>query len=850
MEIILSHVHLDYDGFSSMILAKKLYPNAKIVLSGDVSLHLKDVYNFYIDKFEIFKASEIDINLIKRIILVDTNNFKRLGKFSVLSDKKDLDLIVYDHHLSYDYGSNTSLLLNKIFNKNLTISNIESTIALMGIYEDTGNFTFKNTKAIDLLYASKLIGLGANFNFAIKSVNKSLDKIHSNLLMEFLDKGETKTINNLKYFIVSYATDTFINNIDIIINKVLEFIECDACFIITGNFKKSIIIGRSTNKNIEINKILKVFNGGGHSFAGSGTIKNIDLFDISSKLIYEINKLKIDFKNAKSIMKSPIKTIHSDLKIKDTLKIMAEFGYSGLPIVDGENLTGITSRKDVEKAVRLGYGNAPVKAYMTKKVITVDALDSIDIVKNLMVQYEISRIPVVENNKIIGIITRSDLLEALYDEKNIEKIYFNKNIKKIINDLKVKLPEQITSIFTAIRKISKTQNTKIYMVGGIVRDLILNIKNDDIDLVVEGNAIEFVKILIDEIPFKKVTFHEKFKTAIIYFDDNLKIDFASTRIEYYEFPSSLPNIEIGNIKDDLYRRDFSINALAIDLSDENYNIIDYYDGYKDILDKKIKILHNLSFIEDPTRIIRAIRFATRYDFHFDDTTLDLMYQAISNGILKNLSWERFRAELILIFKEKNFIKSIYFLNDLDIFKLIHKKIIINTEKIEEFDKISNSDLLKLENFDSWKLYFLKLLEELNKEELSFVLERFGFNKKFIEEYSFENSKIEEITVKLKKAFKNSQIYDILSIIPNEIGAYIYFKNIDLHQKIYIYYSELKNIKPLIKGKDLISLGYIQNKNFSKILKELFYIQLDNPKSVKDEIFSIWKAVGRENGNGI
>ncbi|MBN2838262.1 MAG: hypothetical protein JXM74_05860, partial [Fusobacteriaceae bacterium] len=111
-------------------------------------------------------------------------------------------------------------------------------------------------------------------------------------------------------------------------------------------------------------------------------------------------------------------------------------------------------------------------------------------------------------------------------------------------------------------------------------------------------------------------------------------------------------------------------------------------------------------------------------------------------------------------------------------------------------------------------------------------------------------KIEEITVKLKKAFKNSQIYDILSIIPNEIGAYIYFKNIDLQQKIYIYYSELKNITPLIKGKDLISLGYIQNKNFSKILKELFYIQLDNPKSLKDEIFNIWKVVGRENGNGI
>lgn len=268
MDIITSHVHLDLDGLASMVLAKKLYPEAKIVLSGDVGENLKELINFYQEELSIFKASEVKLEEVENLILVDTSASSRIGKFSILTCPR----IIFDHHLDNTYGANTTLLLQEIFKKNINLSTLEATIALMGIYEDTGSFSFKNTSYYDMEAGAKLLNMGANLDLVIKYVSKSLTQKDLDFMLLLMKKGEILEINHHKVFITSHESDKFYNGIDVLINKIMEMEGSEACFIIHGNGIRNSIIGRSTTNKIPVNKVLSVFSNGGHTFASSTVV--------------------------------------------------------------------------------------------------------------------------------------------------------------------------------------------------------------------------------------------------------------------------------------------------------------------------------------------------------------------------------------------------------------------------------------------------------------------------------------------------------------------------------------------------------------------------------------------------
>lgn len=844
MEIITSHVHLDLDGFASMILAKKLYPNATIVLSGDVGENLKELINFYKEELDIYKASEIKINDISKIIMVDTSNFSRLGKFSGLNN---IETIIYDHHLKNEFGANSTLLLEMIFEKNINLSTLEATIALMGIYEDTGNFSFKNTTYFDMNAGAKLLKLGANLEIVIKYVSKSLSQRDLDFMLLLMKEGEILEINHQKIFISFYENEKFYNGIDVLINKIMELEGSNACFIIHGDGHRNSVIGRSTTKKIPVNKILEQFSHGGHTFASSASVKDQTPFQIKTIIVDALEKNIEKGKIAKDIMKSPVKTVEPQSKLKDILKLMSKFGYSGLPIVEEGKLTGIISRRDVEKTVSHGFGNAPARAYMTKKIIFGNPTDSLDDIKKLMVENEISRIPIVDKNKLLGIITRSDLLEGLYNEKFHKNEFLNKNQEKFYSEYIKNLPEIYEDILKKIETVSKERNENCYLVGGIVRDLLLNVQNLDLDIVVEGDAISFGEALSKKLSVKKIVKHEIFKTCILILENNLNIDIASSRIEYYEFPTSLPTVDVGNIKEDLYRRDFTINAMAIKLSHGEFGkLLDYYGGYKDLKEKKIKILHNLSFVEDPTRIIRAIRFAVRYNFDFEEETYNFMCEAIEGGFLNNLSWQRFKNELIIMLKEKSFIKALDYLNDLKILQKINNNIKID-EKVKKHltDTQKFSDFLEKQGIETWLLYLLIILENLDKSDLDFIFKRFTFNETFIKKYDYGKQIRITIKEKLEISDKNSEIFMILEKIPLEIQGLLYVEYPNIRKKIEMFSGNFIKQNPKISGIELINIGLKPNKKFKTYLNDIFKLQLDNQNLNKSELIELWKKEKRE-----
>ncbi|MFH2138575.1 MAG: hypothetical protein ABII88_08705 [Candidatus Omnitrophota bacterium] len=227
----------------------------------------------------------------------------------------------------------------------------------------------------------------------------------------------------------------------------------------------------------------------------------------------------------------------------------------------------------------------------------------------------------------------------------------NKNLKRQMQDT---LPEETWKLLKKIGNTADANGVNVYVVGGFVRDIILAQENYDIDIVAEQNAFEFAKNL-GEVFSVKVKLNNRFKTAKILLPGKVCLDIAAARVETYDHPAALPRVStVDSIYDDLKRRDFTINAMAVNLNHHDFGrLLDFFNGYDDINKKKIKVLHDLSFVDDPTRIFRAVRFEQRLAFFIDDYTEQLLRQAVKQGFLNKLQSYRINKERSLILQEPN-----------------------------------------------------------------------------------------------------------------------------------------------------------------------------------------------------
>src|SRR5699024_5092666 len=272
-------------------------------------------------------------------------------------------------------------------------------------------------------------------------------------------------------------------------------------------------------------------------------------------------------------------------------------------------------------------------------------------------EHNVGRLPVIENGNVVGIVTRTNIIEKIHEQltpydDNGSITELKDNIEE---EMAAQLPGHIYDILQEISEIATKNNTKVYLIGGIVRDILLEKPNDDVDIVVEGNGITLAKQL-HEAYGGKLTTHEQFGTASWQHPSSLEIDIATSRLEYYDRPASLPDVEDSTLQQDLYRRDFTINAMGICLNKEHFGqLVDPFAGQVDLYNETIKVLHNLSFVEDPTRILRAIRFETRFAFKMDEQTENLALNYIEQ--MKDVSEQRIIDEVKRMFEEEDVVRA-------------------------------------------------------------------------------------------------------------------------------------------------------------------------------------------------
>ena len=324
--------------------------------------------------------------------------------------------------------------------------------------------------------------------------------------------------------------------------------------------------------------------------------------------------------------------------------------------------------------------------------------------------------------------------------KKPQKIYdFDYDLSKVrkkslVAHLREQLPENMLKIMRDAGRIADEMGVQVFVVGGFVRDLLLRHKNLDLDLVVEGNGIQFAKRFAATFDYS-AKYHRKFGTAQISPHDGFKIDIASARREYYESPAALPVVELSSIRQDLYRRDFTVNTLALRLNAEHFgDVIDFFGGRRDIKNRIIKVIHNLSFVEDPTRIFRALRFEQRFGFRISKETEKLILNAVKMEIPLRLSPSRLFSELVLMFQEETPPAIVERLAHFDLLKFFFPQIRYTQSMkhlMNSVDEVTTwFDLLYLiEDWKQWKVYFLAMIDGLKNEEAAALSKQFTFMEK-------------------------------------------------------------------------------------------------------------------------
>ncbi|MFO8053446.1 MAG: hypothetical protein R6U54_05780 [Candidatus Omnitrophota bacterium] len=411
----------------------------------------------------------------------------------------------------------------------------------------------------------------------------------------------------------------------------------------------------------------------------------------------------------------------------------------------------------------------------------------------------------------------------------------------MVNRLK-KLNPQFRNILRLSSKLAKQSGYHIYLVGGVVRDLLLDRPVFDLDLVVEGDAIPLVRRIAKQLKedFRR---HHSFGTATLYHHGH-KIDFATARKELYPHPGSLPKVKKSSLKNDLARRDFAINAMAISVNKNNYGqLIDFYHGRQDLKNGLIRILYPESFLDDSLRILRAIRFQQRFSFKIEAKTYRLMKQAIGAGALGWVNPHRLRDELILFLNEANpyrYIKKFYLLER---FNFINKRIKLNKDSFKFFIRAQaairfyNKRFKDKKEIKPWLIFLTGILLNLSHREVTEVVARFGFKKDERVTISLIKKDLTKIK-KLDKNIKPSVIYKILAGYSHEaiIFFYAYFPKKRIRSNIAFFLKKLSDQKLKIKGKDLQKIGVESSVFMGKTLKKIFYLKLDkNLKTKRQEL---------------
>jgi tRNA nucleotidyltransferase (CCA-adding enzyme) len=706
MELLVTHVGADFDAFASVMVARRLHPQALLFFPGSREGSVRRMLEARPTEIPELRQRDLDPAAIVRVVLCDTRQRDRLGVVGDwLEGRPDVEVIAYDHHpdtagdvavtggrVDPEVGATSTLIAELLRERDLVPSPEEATLLLMGIYEDTGSLSYPTTSARDLGAASWLLGHGGDLDAVRRFALHAPDRQHLEVLYRMTQELQVLPIHGRRVGLLTLELGSYVDELAPLVSRCLEMFDLPLLFGVFGEGDRVTIIARGQVEGFHLGHALEALaGGGGHETAAAGSIRGATVLEVRERVVAYLESSLPPAARARDLMMSPFAAVEAGATVHEAKERLLRARVNAAPVLADGLAVGAVTRQLVDGALQHGLGDRPVTAVMVREVERVSPETPAEELGRLMVGHHPRFVLVTEpeTGRPLGVVTRMALLRHLHARLEAAAEPLERRAREVRERrqglgslLAERVAPPVRQRVDAIAAVSRRTGTPAYLVGGFVRDLLLDRDNRDLDVVVEGDGPAFARELATELG-GTVRVHEAFLTAAVRLPDGETVDVASARSEFYRAPAVLPEVESSALRQDLYRRDFTINTLAVRLGpDGPFELVDFFGGQRDLKDGILRVLHGLSFIDDPTRVLRAVRLAQRLDFRISPETVRLIGVAVAEGIFDQLSGTRLRDELELLLDDpETAVRGLERLQELGVLPALHPALAIDGERL-------------------------------------------------------------------------------------------------------------------------------------------------------------------------
>jgi tRNA nucleotidyltransferase (CCA-adding enzyme) len=705
MEILATHINADFDALAAMVAASRLHPEARMFFPGSREESVRRMLESGLVEISELKRKDVDPAGLTRVILCDVRQRDRIGIVGEwLAEHPGIEVWAYDHHpaaesdvpvaggiVDPEAGSTSTLICEETQRRELVCTATEANLLLLGIYEDTGSLTHATTGRRDLAAVLWLLDQGGDLGVVRRFVTRELGARHLDILHRMTQRLEAHRIRGHRVGLVELDLDGYVEELAPLVSRCLEIFELPLLFALFSEAENDrvTLIARGDLPGFDLGQALaEMAGGGGHATAAAARLRGQTTLEAREQLFAFLRRALPPSARARDLMIAPFFELPATTPVDEAKARLNAWRVTAAPVFDQDRVLGVVTRTLLDAAIQHGLGDRPIERVTATELVWVDPETPAEEVEERMLARR-PRFVLVgdpESGRPLGLITRMQILRHLHGrltafEERLDRRAEQQREKreKIAQLLSRRLPAPLERRIETIAQVSREAGVPVYLVGGFVRDLLLErdfLRDQrDLDLVVEGDGIAFAARLAEAVGGRKRE-HRAFLTAVVVDPEGLHIDVATARSEFYRAPAALPEVRMSALRQDLFRRDFTINTLAIRLGPGPVpELIDYFGGRSDLKEKTLRVLHSLSFIDDPTRVLRAVRLELRLGFHISTETLRLVEVALAEGIFDHLSGARLREELEMLLDDPALaLRGIDRLAELGILRVLHPQL--------------------------------------------------------------------------------------------------------------------------------------------------------------------------------
>ncbi len=881
IEVILTHEHTDFDALASLLGASLLDPDAFPVLPQRLNRNVGEFFMLYKNQLPFVFAKELPKAHVARATLVDTDSAnwtrgmdKRTTRFIIDHHSSDAELPAGVERWTDEVGANTTMLVEKLIERKVPLTPVQATLLALGIHEDTGSLTYASTTARDAQCLAWLLApeRGVNLAEVGRYLNHPMTEAQRALFEELIEQSEFLNVGGHSIVIAQATAEGFEDEVSALASRMRDFHETDAIFLVIDLGDMVQVVARSSTDEVDVGAAMRALGGGGHTRAAAASISGRDLTaqavrDQVAGVIPAVTGRALTVRDIMSVGRPQM--LDPEMSIEEAYTLMQRWGHEGFPVIkaraDGsEELLGVLTRREADRAINHGMGDQPVQRFMRTGEVHVTPDDAIPLLRRTMIDSNWGQIPVMdEHGRIMGIVTRTDLIKLWDDTQRPERDPDN-----IPRKLESSLPPLQHHLLELVgREVDRLDYT-VYVVGGFVRDLLLDGRSGrvlafDMDVVIEGDAIAFAEQM-QALYGGRIVRHERFRTAkwllndpdypvnraLLLADADVDIpddaplpdhlDFVTARTEFYTAPTVLPTVESSSIKLDLHRRDFTINTLALCLNPSRWGeLLDTYGGLNDLDKGLVRVLHSLSFVDDPTRILRAVRYEQRFDFEIDSRTLELLDDALD--LLEKVTPARVRHELERILEEEIPEKALVRLDELGVLGRLQETLTADDWLALQFQRLRDElaaqqpdPNLLVESIQ--RLYFGLLTYRMSEAADAELIERLGLRgetQRLVEGLEALRVGLDTLRVPGIKPSEAVRILDrtnatarsLVRLIEDDPGV---TRLLDEYERVW------KDMRAELDGNDLAAMGVPKGPVYGQILTDLRAGRLDGDIRSREE----------------